>query len=190
MVGVKFFLDTGALIALSGLEGSDSQVFKNRIEASNSRLSITHIQIDESYNKELKNYQQKIKKALESLKNKGIEVQPIECTKIGVFSESRFGLARFGDEEIGNLYDELRNEIDQCEKDKGRTKTPSNVARDAIIAVSSIGHDCFITCDKCLFESWQNVVNKRKMLRKNQVPRVIYVQPNPKEVAEKMLKFL
>jgi len=189
MVGAKFFLDTGVLNALQSLEGSDLQNFRNRIEASNSQLSVTHVQIDEKDNKEPKHYQQKIKRVLLSLKKKGIAVQ-LECTKIVVLDESRFDLARFGDEEIGNLYDELRSEIDQCERTKGRTKTPSNIARDAIIAVSSIGHDFLITCDDCLCKSWQKVIDKHKMLRKSQVPRVIYAHPNPEEVARKMLEVL
>ncbi|MDH5690570.1 MAG: hypothetical protein OEY81_03960, partial [Candidatus Bathyarchaeota archaeon] len=117
MADPKFFLDTGALIALAGLEGSNLQLFKKHIEESNSKLSITHIQVNEKHRRELQDYQRRIDKALESLTNKGIVVQ-IEPTKIALFDVSRFDLAKFSDEETGKLCDKLRKEIDQCEKVK------------------------------------------------------------------------
>ncbi len=198
MVGVKFFLDTNALILVDGLEGSDLQDFKGRIEGSSSELSVTHIQVDEKHPKELKNYQLKIKKVLERLTNKGIAVQ-VKTTKMGVWGVKRWGYFRWSDEETGKLYDELCKEIDECMKWKANLKWLSktkeekilNIARDATIAISSLGHDFFITCDKCLSESWKNVISKHSMLtQRYKLPRVIYTRPSPKTVAKQMLKLL
>jgi hypothetical protein len=190
MTDLKFFLDTGALIALSGLKGSDSQILKNRIKASDSGLSITHIQVDEKLRIELQDYQLKIDKALSSLKNKGIVVS-LEPTKIIVLGISRFGLASFGNEEAGRVYDELRDDIKKCERKKRKPKTPLNIACDAVIAVSSLGSDFFITCDRCLFDCWHKVISNHRILgQRFKIPRVIYSEPYPKEVAKQMLRLL
>ena len=39
-----------------------------------------------------------------------------------------------------------------------KPKSGSNVAKDALIALSSLNHDFFITADRCLFRSWKKVV--------------------------------
>ena len=194
MANVKFFLDTGALIALSGLKGSDLQIFKTRIEAYNPEIGVTHVQVDETinekYERKLRNYQQVIDKALESLTKKGIAVH-VEPTKIGAWSISRWDYFKWGGEETGKLYEELRNEIDRCEEAKGKTKTLLNIACDAVIAVSSLDHDFFVTCDECLFDSWRNVIDKNRMFRQQfKIPKVIYARPYPKEVAKAILRIL
>lgn len=187
MSSCKFYLDTNALNYLAGLKGSDLQIFKKQIVASNSELSITHVQVDEAHEKELQNYQQKIQKALASLSSKGINVC-LEDTKIIVFDVSRFGFARFGDENIGKLYDDLRKEIEACEKAKGKAKTPLNIACDAVIAVSSLNHDFFITTDRCLYDSWLKVIKKNKTLKQQfKVPKIIYARRSPKDVAKRII---
>lgn len=93
---------------------------------------------------------------------------------------SRVNHAVLADGRRGKLYEELREEIGGCERVKGTNKSLLNIACDAIIAVSSLDHDFLITCDKCLFESCQKVMNKHKMLGKNHVLRVIYAHPDPK----------
>lgn len=203
MPDLKFFLDTGALIALSGLKGSDLQALRSQIEASDSELSTTHVQVDEitkhikfhepvvkGYDKEVQSYQQKIKEALKTLERKGINVR-LEATKITVVGVSRVGYTKLGYEEMHKFDDELRKEIDECEKAKGKTKTLLNIARDTTIAVSSLGHDFFITCDRCLFKSWRKVIGKHIMLRqKFKIPKIVYVQRSPKNIAKEMLALL
>jgi len=186
----NFFLDTGALIALSGLKDPDAQFLKRRLQESDSQLSVTHIQVDEKQTKELQNYQRKIQKALESLKNKGISIR-IEETKIVVAGVSRVDFARLGDEEIGRLYDELRREIHDCEKAKGKPKPLLNIACDAAIAVSSLNHDFFVTTDKCLVDSWHKTIRKNRTLRQqSKVPKIIYSHPNSNEVAKNISELL
>ena len=190
MVGSDFFLDTNALIYLSGLKDSDRQIFKNKLEASNSELIVTHIQIDEKYRKELPEYTQKIKKALESLRRKGIRIRT-EATKGFVIGVSRIGHARLTSEDAGRLYNELRNEIDQCQKDKNQLKSTSNIACDATIAISSLDHDFFVTTDKCLCIGWRKVISKhRTLLAQHKIPEIIYARRSPKEVARQILKHI
>ncbi len=199
----KFFLDTGAIIALSGLKGSDLRDFRNRMEASNSELVSTHVQVDEitkhvkfhepaveKYEKEVPTYQQKIDEALKTLKKKRINVR-LEATKMVVLGVSRLGQARFGHEEMHKFDKDLRKEIDKCEKAKGRPKPLLNIARDTTIAVSSLGHDFFVTCDRCLHDSWNKVIGKHKALaQKWTVPRIVCAKRSPKEVAKQMLGLL
>ena len=199
----EFFIDTSALICLSGLEDPDLQDFKNQMEKSNSELSTTHIQMDEKTKHvkfhepaskkneiEVQSYQQKIEEALKSLRKKGISVQ-VEPTKIAVFGVSRFGHAKFGSKEIGQLYDELRKEIDKCEKAREHPKTILNLASDAAIAVSALDHDFLVTCDKCLSDSWRGVIGKHGILKQQYpIPKVIYAKPFPNQVAKQMLAAL
>lgn len=190
MASIKFFLDTGTLICLSGLTGSNLQIFKKRMKTSNSELSVTHIQVDEKFTKELKPYKLKIQEALESLMNKGITVR-LEATKISVSDLSRGDFSSFSDEETGKVYDELRMEIDNCEKSKGRTKTQLNLDRDATIAISSLGYDVFVTCDRCLCDSWHRVINKHMSLGRNfKIPQIVYVRRTPDSVAKQILALL
>lgn len=194
MTHAKFFLDTNVLVYLSGLKDWDLQDFKTRIETSNSELSATHIQVDEivdeKYEKKLRNYQQKIEKALESLKSKGIKVR-LEATKIPVAGILRTGHFMTASQEVGKLYDELRKEIDGCERAKETIKPVLNIACDAVIAVSSLGHDFLITTDECLFVSWVNVIGKYQMLGQQfRVPKIIYAHRSPKLVAKQVLGLL
>ena len=187
---VRIFLDTNALMCLSGLKESDVGNFKNRIERSGSELSITHVQVDEKYRKELRNYQQKIEKALARLVNKGINVK-LEETKIPVEGVEREGCSRSGGQMVGSLYDELQKEIDACERDKGIIKPVLNIACDAVIAVSSLDHDFFITCDDCLSKRWQKIINKYGMLeQEHKIPKICYAHPSPTEVANAILDIL
>lgn len=196
MAIVKFFLDTGALIALAGLKEPDLQNLKNRMKAGNLELNTTHVQTDEitahikfhekvtkKHEKRVATYQQKIDRALESLKSKGIEVH-FELAKMGAWGVMRWGYFKWGGKETGKLYDDLRKEIGRCEEAKGTIKPLLNIACDAVIAVSSLDHDFFITCDKCLFNSWHKVIVKHPKLKQRfKVPKVIYTRRNPKEVA-------
>lgn len=203
MAYVKFFLDTNALLYLSGLKDLDLKDFKKRVEASGLELSSTHVQVDESTEhikfhekvtkkreKKVQNYQEKIAFALKSLRKKEIDVR-VEPTKIPVQGVARQNYTLMGGRETGKLYDELQKEVDECEKAKGNLKSPLNIGRDAVIAVSSLDHDFFITTDKCLFDSWHKIITKHRMLKqKFKVPKVIYTKCDPKEVARSILEHL
>ncbi len=200
MLAYSYFLDTNALVYLAGLKDSELQIFKNRIEAGNSELSTTHIQIDEItkhikfhepvkglHEKKVQSYQQKIDEALKTLKNKGIVVH-IEPTKAFVLGVSRLGHGALGSEDIGKIYDELRKVIEECERAKGKIKTLLNIACDAVIAVSSIDHDFFITTDRCLSDSWYKIIDKHKTLNKQfKIPKIVYARRSPKDVANRIL---
>jgi ribosomal protein L29 len=176
---VKILLDTGALIALSGLKDED---LKDQIRKLDIELCVTHIQVDERYSKELI-FDRKIEKALCTLKKWiDIYIKPTEITILGL---SRVGYTRLSSEEINELYDELKDELTVCEKAQGRAKDPLNIIRDAITAVSSISYDFFITCDKCLFKSWTSITRKYRVAKPQfHFPIIKYVEPNPIKVAK------
>jgi len=139
--------------------------------------------------KEERNYQRKIEEALASLKNREIVIHDIEPTKGFIVGVSRIGYSVLGGEEVGRLYDELREEIEDCEGAKGRIRSVLNIARDAVIAVSSLDHDFLITCDKCLYYSWNKIIDKyRKHMQKFKFPKVVYTRRNSKDVAERILE--
>jgi predicted DNA-binding ArsR family transcriptional regulator len=173
---VKILLDTTTLIALSGLEDEN---LKDQIRKLDIELWVTHIQVDEKYHKEVI-FDRKIEKALGTLK-KWINVR-IKPTEIAICDVSRIGYSKLSDDEIDELYDELKNEITECEKAKGRAKKPLNIPRDAITAISSISCDFFITCDECLSKSWNSIIRKHRVTKP--FPSTKYVEPNPIKVAK------
>jgi len=170
-------------------------------------LSATHVQIDEIAHHvkfhepvvrkneiEVQTYQQKIDKALERLREKGINPK-LEYPKIPVQGLARQGYEVESSEDIAHLYDDLRKEIDECEHVRStprrKPKSVLNIAADAVIAVSSLGHDFFITCDKCLFECSYKVMKKHGMFKERfKIPETILVRRSPNEVAKAILEQL
>lgn len=187
---LTFFLDTNALMCIAGLQDSELQAFKTRLEETSSELSVTHVQVDEMYERELRPYQMKIEKALSSLADKGIIVQ-VEPSKIPVQGIARQGYTKAGGEEVRKLYNELRIKIDACQRTKGQPKTLLNVASDATIAISSLEHDFFISCDRCLCDSWNEITTRqKKALKPFNVPLAYLVKRSPKKVAKCILQIL
>jgi len=199
----EIFLDTNALIHLCSVEEHQLHALRTRIKKSGSIMSVSHVQIDESSvlvkfhekgteknHKEVESYEQKIAEALKSLTMKGIEVL-VEPTKICVQGIERQGYAVEAGKELGELYDELRNEISACEKSRGRPKNPLNIACDATIAVSSFGHDFFVTTDRCLYNSWHKVIGIHKIsLQQFKLPIAICCGSSPEEVVDCILELL
>lgn len=189
-------MDTSALIYLAGLKEPDLKTFKTKIKTTRTKLIISHVQVDESTvhikfhertskkcDKEVQTYQQKIDEALKALKNKGINIR-VEPTRIMVCGVSRLDLTRLSGEEIGDLYDQLRTEIDTCQKKKGKPKSTLNIACDAVIAVSSMKNDFLITCDECLYRSWTKVIKKNKgLMTRFSFPKAYYAKRSPKAVS-------
>jgi predicted nucleic acid-binding protein len=200
MAPTSVSLDTNALMLLAGADETVSRKLKTLIETSNLRLSITHVQVDEIANgvsfrgdiekahaKKVSHYQQKINIALESLEKKGIAIQ-VEPTEIIVTGIWRLGFGKISSEELGNIYDELRDEIRKCEEAKGRTKPLLNIARDAVIAVSSMRHDFFVTTDSCLYDSLCQVIEKHKTEQeKLKFPKVFYCRRSIADVTNCIL---
>jgi predicted nucleic acid-binding protein len=199
----EIFFDTNALIHLAKIEERELHALKMRIAKSGSIVSVSHVQIDESSvlvkfqekateknQKEVESYEQKIAEALKSLTMKGIEVL-VEPTKICVQGIARQGYAVEAGKELGELYNELRNEISACEKSRGRPKNLLNIACDATIAVSSFGHDFFVTTDRCLHNSWHKVIEIHKIsLQQFKLPTAIYCGSSTKEVVDCILELL
>lgn len=201
MMATKFFLDTNSLNALTGLDKAGFSILRTRLEESNTELCVTHIQVDERYNKEPPDYQQKIDKALEILERNDIEIRKTAralTTKGLVIGISRVGFSTISGDDLGKIDDELRREIKKCNDEWGKHKNMSekakvlNIARDSLIAITSLNYDYFITSDKCLFESWLKVVeenaeNKRILEKTYKIPKIIYIEPFPQAVLKGIL---
>jgi hypothetical protein len=173
------FLDTNALILLARTPEADLSNLKTQQERNRLQLSVTSIQIDEAsrgvkFSRDapehttgktktrlVNEYTEKIGYALKSLRNKGLRLD-VEPAKICVQGLERDGYGLEGGTQLGELYDELRDEIDRCEEKKGRPKDELNIAGDAVIAVTSIGHDFLVTADKCLAKSFKTVIERHK----------------------------
>jgi len=180
---IHVFLYTNALIALAGIKNPELMRIKNLIETRGLKLRISHIQIDEMIDGVNRSYEEKRKKALNILKQKGISTETIE-TPITVVGVSRYGLSKIGDDRIHRLYEELKHEIERCEKGKPKL----NLIRDAVTALSSLDNDYFITCDWCVYKSWNKVIGKHKSLEGGRkIPGIIYARPKPKYVAESII---
>jgi predicted nucleic acid-binding protein len=175
LLATSFFLDTNALIALSGLDENNFLKLSREIAKREISIYISHVQIDEQYNREFSDYQRKIREALKKFSEHCIEIIVKPTTQL-VWDVSRWNFARFGSKKLGEIDDFLRQEIEKCmgKKHKGVL----NVARDALIALSSLNHDYFITNDECLYKGWKIVVesNKNKKALKQggyKLPQVI-----------------
>lgn len=171
----SFFLDTNVFILLSGLDSNDLSILSRAIVKNKVKLCVSHVQIDEQRNQEFTDYQNKIKETMEKLSEKGINII-VEPTNEVILNVSRFDYARLGSDKLGEIDKALRQEIEKCmgEKKKG----DSNIARDALIALSSLNHDYFITADKCLFKSWNIIIesnekNKKALEKEYKVPEII-----------------
>lgn len=77
---------------------------------------------------------------------------------------------------MGEFDKALRQEIERCVGEK--KKDDLNIARDALIALSSLNHDYFITADRCLFKSWKIIIesnegNKKALEKEYKIPEII-----------------
>lgn len=153
------------------------------------RLFASHLQVDEKYSKESKDYMKKIEKALAPLKRNGIEVD-IKPTKLAVVKISRVALSGPSDKYMDKLYDELKSRLAECDKSKGKERKPFNVERDAITGLTSIDYDYFLTCDECLSEALQHIFEEHDQTFSSKgvkIPKVLYRRPDPIEVAKAIL---
>lgn len=146
------------------------------ISKKNIELQICHIQIDEHSTDDKDTLgnsitlTEKAKKALKKLRTYGCQIN-IVCTKGIMFGISKFGLCCFGDDFLSQLCDELIAEIGKWQKqDK-----VSNVARDALIAVSSLDNNYFLTSDLRLKQAWDSVISKHQeeVEKKYLIPKII-----------------
>jgi hypothetical protein len=189
MTMFKIFLDTNALIFLSGLKRQKLEEFRKGFNTENAELIITTVQVDEKRKrKKDEKYQEAISKAIATLKDNDIQVK-VETANIGVFGISRFGYFSFGTPEISNIYDELDKKVAECEKAKGRSKDPLNVKRDAVISVSPLEYSFLITTDKCLNKSFNQVMKEqKKIVEKVVVPKARLAKASSEAVADCILK--
>ena len=188
---LNFVLDGTVLIALSELEGTKLNLFKNRIEESNSELFVTHIHVDQliSSNEKVRvlKYQNKVKSALISLADKEIMVR-INSAMITLSSQSKSCYAWVDNRELDNLFQEIQKELFICKKIENITKPLLEIAFKAAIAVSSLGHDFFVTCDSHLLYSWSKVMEKNRTFVQYKLPELIHTKCDPKEIAKQIFK--
>lgn len=170
---------------LSGLN-DDLPELRNYVFENHAEICTGQVQIDENITEG--DFSEKIERATRKLKAHGIVVN-LEPTIIAVVGISRFGFCKFGSDELGKIYDELRSEIEICE---GKNPKPKlNIARDAIIALSSLNHDYFITADECLMKSWEKVIennqeNKTILQKAYSIPKIVHCK-RPKGVLSKIM---
>jgi hypothetical protein len=189
MTMFKIFLDTNALIFLSGLKGQKLEEFRKGFNTKNAELVITTVQVDEKRKrKKDEKYQEAIDKAIATLKDNGIQVK-VETTNIGVLGISRLGYFSFATPDISNIYDELDKKVAECEKTKGKSKDPLNIKRDAVIGVSPLEYSFLITTDKCLNKSFNQVMEEQKKVVEKVVrPKARLAKASSEAVADCILK--
>jgi hypothetical protein len=182
---VKVFLDTGALMALSGLAGSAiAGDFVTNCRTARVVLCVSHIQVDEKVDREMRSYEARIEKAVRDLKDLGLETL-LEPTAIGVYDTSRWGMSSYGGEDEKALYQKLLELITACDREAGKK---SGATRDAIIGVSALDHDLFVVCDECLFQSFQSATAGLTNLQAR-LPRTILRKPSPEDAANGIMEF-
>ncbi len=185
----KIFLDTNALIFLSGLKGEELEEFRKGFNRKNAELIITSVQVDEKRKrKKDEKYQETINKAIATLEDNGIQVK-VETTNVGVVGISRFGYSSLATPDILNIYHELDKKVAECEKEKGKSKDPLNIKRDAVISVSPLEYSFLITTDKCLNESFNRIMKEqKKVVEKVVIPKARLAKASSEAVADCILK--
>ena len=196
----RIFLDTCSIIALSGLKDkADFDLLRKRLEECQSGLYASHIQGDEMHPKELSDFRLIYKKAFERFEKHGIKIHWEEPTRGMIIGVSRIGFCRIFEDDLAEIGDELERELRKCMEEKGRFNNKDidekaivlNIARDCLIAITSLDYDYFITSDKCLYESWIKILQKHKPKRiLEKTSGVIYVQRSPKMTLKEILKIL
>src|SRR4030067_3297866 len=111
----RFFLDTNALILLSGANEDYLMTLRNLKKAGKIEIQVSHVQIDEKASHVESDFEKRIMNALSKVEG----IVDICPTKEIVFDVSRFGCATFGSDEIHKIDGELRSEITQFLKKKG-----------------------------------------------------------------------
>ena len=190
MTPKKFFLDTNSLIALAGLQGEELRLFVTHLRKTKAELCISHVQIDETYSKEFPTYHEKITMALRRISEKGIEISPLRPTTELVIGISRIGYAKLSDEEFSKIDDSLRSELRKC---MGKRAEDMNLARDALIALSSLDCDYFITSDRYLHKSWLKVIvrndeNRKILSQTHKIPEIVYARPTLQKLSQEIMK--
>jgi len=145
-------------------------------------LCVSHIQVDEKVNRELFSYETKIERAVHVLSDMGLETR-LESTAVGVYDTSRYGMSRYGGDDENALYDALVRLVSKCNQAAGKK---ADATRDAIIGVSALDHDLFITCDRCLSQGFQSAIATYARLQ-NRLPKLILSKTITEDVAKTIM---
>jgi hypothetical protein len=195
----KIFLDTCSIIALSGLkEKEEFDLLRNRLEECKSGLFASHIQGDEMHPEELSDFREIYRKTFEKFEKHGIKIHWEEPTRGMIIGVSRIGFCRIFEDDLAEIGEELEIENRKCMEEKGKFNKNIdekaivlNIARDCLIAITSLDYDYFITSDKCLYESWTKVLQRHKTEKKlKKTSEVIYVRRSPEMILKEILKIL
>lgn len=179
-------IDTDALNSLTGISDEDIKRINELLSLSGSKILVTHIQVDERYD-HLKEYNEKIVQIQRELNERGLNID-ITPSLVSVIGQSRIGLAKIGSDVLHQIYEELKVEIQTCEKEK---KEEKNVTRDSIIGVSAFNKDVFITGDKCLKRSLDKLIDKfSDLLIEYNIPVIIRRTPRTKNIVDEIIKQL
>lgn len=182
---VKVFLDTSALIALSGLRGASvADSFVKTCQKTGIVLCVSHIQVDEKVHREMPSYEERIDRAVKALGDMGLEVS-LEATAIAVYDTSRYDLSRYGGDDENALYEKLLKLVSECDRAMGKN---GEATRDAIIGASALDHDLFVVCDECLYRGFRSATADWTAVQKR-LPKTILTKPTPEDVAKGILEF-
>lgn len=180
---MRVFLDTSALIALSGLAGASVVCdFVSECRRTGVVLCVSHIQVDEKVHQEMPDYEERIERAVKALKDLELDVS-LEATAIAVWDASRYDLSKYGGEEENTLYQKLLKLVSDCDRAMGKN---GDATMDAIIRVSALDHDLFVLCDECLYRGFRQATESWGALQKR-LPKTILTRPTPEDVARGIL---
>jgi len=195
----RIFLDTCSINALSGLDESSFRQLRSLLEEKGSRLCASHIQGDERYTKNPPDFRQIQEKAYQKFAEHGIKIHWKDPTKGVVLGISRVGYCRVTGESSSRVYDQLREEIEKCMKEKRRDEKELaveeakalNIARDCLIAITSTDYDYFITSDKCLYQSFKRILQKEEAKNTfKEIPICMYVDPDAERIVDQLFSIL
>ncbi len=180
-------IDSNTLINLFGLINDDFLLLLREKTKDDIKLFITHLQLDENFS----NYpdDKVIGKVVSTLESKGIAIE--RTSTVGaIVGVSKVGGCTCGGPPYSDVFDKIVKIIKEKEERKQYPRTPKNIARDALTAVTSLGKDYLITCDKDLYYAAKNTFEEMKKVLTEKgikIPEVIKSPGNPESVARKIL---
>jgi len=178
---MRILLDTCSLNPIGVKNNKEELTNLNTfLKSKSAQLCILHVNFDERY-KGKKSIYKKLRDMTDHYARNGLEIHQ-NMSEIFIPGITKKGTAKTATAFQLILYEELRELIEKCERFE---KPSDNLDRDAIIGVSSLNYDIFITSNRCLEKSLNSVIEKNES-KIEHIPEIAYREPKYEEILDEI----
>ena len=187
---MRILLETSSVNALSGCHKEQFIELTDRLRSKGAQLCVLFTTLGERYAREngKKDYNRMLRRTVDHFTLKGLELR-ITQSELFIPGITTKGMAKETSPFCSQLFYELTELIEKCEKPKNPNKPIDNIQRDAIIGVSSLCYDFFITSDYCLNKSLDKIIKKYRNKLPN-IPINSYRCPKKENILDEINKHL